>query len=606
MFDLFKMSAEKAMESIIKYHNHSWFEDIYMRNKKNKDKTAFLFKGTKITYGEFFIEVKRFAKALRANGIGKGDTVFACLRNQPEFPFLFGAVSLVGAKIVMININFKQDFLEDILKRSGCNLIFINDYDFLDMFPLINNSANDKKIVLLPVDTYLKAPDPHKRFAEKFRKTDHKLVMEKFSSFTNRMSETEFLFSGVGYTGNLNAHGRLEDELVITFTSGTTSKGWPKGVVHRNKSYIIMGRYHDPEVAGVPRMDNIVTLSEIAPHADTTIMTGLSDTLMQSGTYVLEPLSGEGYFLYSLIFNKPSLVIATRSTWIDAMRLYRSDKRFKGVKMPFLTVPSEGGEPLSKGEEDELNLWLDEIHAGNAPIPLINLKTKMSVGGGDSEHGSIFLVLFRSYYDKLQKLRRIDEPIGMGYYNLSEVKVLRKDGSYCKPMEIGRLVANSAIQMKEYYLDPEATKRFYIKDKYGKIWGDLNVYGYIDKWNNVYVKGRISENDPQIKNYEIAEEILKDYKRIMSCEVINIGKDNPVYIAHTELRYGNINEKAALLDAERRCMDKFGDKLNGRLLFRLRSHEEGYPVIFTAKRSAKILEEEGITDKCFKPHIMYK
>ena len=35
-----KMSRSEAMKSIIEEHNHSWYEDLYMRNKDNKEKTA--------------------------------------------------------------------------------------------------------------------------------------------------------------------------------------------------------------------------------------------------------------------------------------------------------------------------------------------------------------------------------------------------------------------------------------------------------------------------------------------------------------------------------------------------------------------------------------
>ena len=41
------MTKEEALESVKKEHNHSWFEDIKMRNKNNLDSPAFLYRANK-------------------------------------------------------------------------------------------------------------------------------------------------------------------------------------------------------------------------------------------------------------------------------------------------------------------------------------------------------------------------------------------------------------------------------------------------------------------------------------------------------------------------------------------------------------------------------
>ena len=369
-----------------------------------------------------------------------------------------------------------------------------------------------------------------------------------------------------------------------------------------------MGRYHDPEVAGIPKMDKTICLAEIGTHADTTMMSGVSDTLLQGGTVALDPIIDEDYFLYSLKINNAGLVIATRTYWIRAMKQTYENSEFEGLTLPGLYVPSEGGEPLSAGEEKALNKWLKDIKAGiditHTPFSVV----KMTVGGGDSEHGSLFLSLYRDYSNNLQKIRGIHEPIGLNYYNFADVKVLRENGTYCDTMEMGRLVANAPTAMKEYHNNPEATDKYFIKDAYGNKWGDLGCYGYIDKYDKVYMKGRISDNDPEIKNFQIADEICRDTKNIMSCEVVVLdnGEDIPLYIAHIETQYfKKVNIKNTLLSAEERCYAKFGNKIKGKLYFRVRTHEEGFPTLFTAKRNLIELKEEGFTDKCIIPSDYY-
>ena len=90
-----KMTREEVADSILRNHNHSWYEDIYMRNKDRKDHPALLYRGTEITYGEFFYYVERYAKSLREYGISHGDEFVACLQQTPDYPILVAAASLI-------------------------------------------------------------------------------------------------------------------------------------------------------------------------------------------------------------------------------------------------------------------------------------------------------------------------------------------------------------------------------------------------------------------------------------------------------------------------------------------------------------------------------
>ncbi len=607
-FYLKKMSREEVKKSILKYHNHSWYEDVYMRNRKNLGKVALFYRGTKITYGEFFKMVEDYARALKTYGIKKGDEFVACLRQTPDYPALVAAASLIGAKINLIAADFNQDYIAQIIHSANADIVLVDDWDFATMKEALHKSTEKKKIILLPVSKWDKLGNPYAEITERFFKLNEEELHKALSEFSNVEDVDTFLENGVSYRGELNGHGKLGDPLAITYTSGSTKKGIHKGVVQRNETYIIMGRYHDPEVAGIPRMDKTTTMAAIGPHADTTMMSGVSDTLLQGGTVALEPIVDENYFLYSLKINNGGLVIATRTYWMRAMKETYTNPEFKGLTLPYLYVPSEGGEPLAAGEEKALNRWLRDVKAGIAMTHTPVSVAKMTIGGGDSEHGSIFLSLYRGYQNPLQKVRKIHEPMGLDYYDFADVAVLNlADGTYCEPREMGRLVANSPTAMKEYHNDPEATSQYFITDAYGRIWGDLGVYGYVDEWNKVYIKGRIGKNDPKIKTFQIADEILKDTKNIMSCEVVVIEEgEQPIYVAHIETQYfKRVNEEKTLLSAEQRCYSKFPDVLRGRLYFRVHSHEEGFPTLFTAKRNLVALKEEGISEKCIIPSEYY-
>ena len=602
------MPREEVKKDILENHNHSWFKEIYLRNKNNKENISMFFRGNKITYGEFFELVESYSKALKYYGVKKGDEFVACLRQTPDYPILVGAASLIGAKINLIAADFDKDYIADIINKANSKIVLVDDWDFSSLEKSFVKSCLDKKIVVLPVSKWDKYGKYYKEITEMFYKFDEEDYLKSVSKFNNILSIDKFLEDGKNFNGKLDGNAKLNDELAITYTSGSTSKGIHKAVAQRNQTYIIMGRYHDPEVAGIPSMKNIVTLSEVGPHADTTLMTGVSDTLMQGGTIALDPIIDENYFLYSLKINKAQLAIATRTFWMRAMKETYENPLFENLTLPYLYVPSEGGEPLSAGEEKALNKWLKDVKAGTAITHTPFSVVKMTVGGGDSEHGSIFLSLYRDYKKKKKKIRGIHEPIGLECYDFVDLQVLREDGTYCETMEMGRLVANAPISMEKYHNNPKATEQYFITDAFGKKWGDLCCYGYVDKWKNVYIKGRIGKNDPKVKTFEIADEIVRDTKNIMSCEVIVVNDDinNPVYVAHIEAQINkNINLKKALLSAEIRCRKRFGDIICDNLYFRIRSHIEGFPTLFTAKRNLIALKEEGLSKECIIPSKVF-
>ncbi len=595
------ISRQIMFEDIKNNHDHSWFEEIYLRNKDNLDKVALLYRGSKYTYGEFFEYVIKYAKALASYGIKKGDEFVVCLRQSPDYPILVAAASYIGAKINLIAPDFDKEYIAEIMDKADSEIVLVHNWDFATIESSLKKTKKIKKIVSLPMEKWEKIPNPYAEITDRFYKFDEKRYNESVSKFDNVISAEEFLSNGEKYEGEVNGHGNLSDELAITYTSGSTKKGIHKGVPQRNETYIYMGRYHDPEVCGIPRMDNIISFAAIGTHADTTLMSGVSDTLIQGGTVALDPIIDEYYFIYCLLINNVSMSIGTRTYYIRAMKMCETVEELKGIKLPNLFAPCEGGEPLSAGEEKALNHWLKRIKAGinytHTPFSI----TKMTVGGGDSEHGSIFISLFRDYYNHLQKIRGIHEPIGLDCYDFAEVAVLREDGTYCEPMEMGRLVANSPTAMKRYHNNDEATKKYFLTDAYGKKWGDLSCYGYIDKWGKVYIKGRIGENDPKVKTFEIADAILRDTKNIMSCEVVEVNNDplNPVYVAHVEGQfYKDINLEETLKASAYRIYNLFGEDILNSLYFRVHDKVEGFPSLFTAKRNLVELKEEGISEKC--------
>lgn len=578
--------------------NHSWIKELWIRNKSRLDYIAIKYRGKKFTYKEFFIKSYEYAKALKKNGLKKGEEFVCCIENTPEFPFIMGAASLIGARVNLVSADMDEDYLKEIINKAESSFVFVSDMSFSRLVPTLKKINSTKKIIPIPIDYSLKNGNPYKEIIDKYYKLDSDKYNKDIKSLSNIFYIDEFLKSGEDYFDDVIEQTGLNDAYTTTYTSGSTSSNKPKGLVHRVRSYITMGRYHDKEVSGIPTMEKRTTLALVKTMSDTDFMSNISDTFMQGGTVALEPINDKNFFLISLLINKPTLAITSISVWIHVMKQQMNNKEFENIKLPFLLVPTSVGEPMSANEEKAVNKWLRKMKAGTdiTKVPV----TCMSLAGGDSEHGGIFLSLFRSLQSKKYKLFGLKEAVGMKTYDMVIVKALRPDGTYCDAMEKGQLVANSPCTMEGYVDNPKADSEFFIKDAYGKQWANLNTYGYIDKFNHIYVRSRIHKDDQMIPNYIVADAILKDTKKIMSCEVVNVNfNGEKVYVAHIEPQIGvKFNVDKVLIGALERCKKIFGEKFLNSLYFRIRTNEESFPMSFTCKRSFSSLIKEGITEKC--------
>ena len=261
-----------------------------------------------------------------------------------------------------------------------------------------------------------------------------------------------------------------------------------------------------------------------------------------------------------------------------------------------MLVPASVGEPLAANEEKALNKWLKKIRAGINIIPSPNSFVSMSVGGGDCEHGGIFFILFRSLYSKLPRKNFAKEPIGMSVYNMVDIAALRPDKTICKPYEMGELVCVSPCNVMYYEDNEEANKEFYITDANGKVWTKLNTHGYLDSTNHVYVKGRILDNSKELPEFVIADVILRDTKKILSCEVVKLEENNELtYVAHVEPMINtSINKETVLASIKARCINTFGEELANKICVRWHTNKEGYQLTGCGKRSYKALKAEGL------------
>ena len=79
-----KLEMQKILEDLQLNHNHTWYEELYLRNRGWLEDTALFYRGNNITYGNMFEKMQTYAQALRGFGLHEGDEIPICMANMPE------------------------------------------------------------------------------------------------------------------------------------------------------------------------------------------------------------------------------------------------------------------------------------------------------------------------------------------------------------------------------------------------------------------------------------------------------------------------------------------------------------------------------------------
>ena len=589
---------DQIMEDLLQNHNHSWYQELWNRNKNNLDDYALIYRGNKITYREMFENMKKYAKSLKEMGLGVDSEIPVCISNCPEIVYLMGAASLIGAKLNIFGSHFPKDYVTEIINNSKSNVVFMEDNAYAKLESSVTKS-NAQNIVLTSLrDSLTDNFNPYEELDKK-----HGLFKNRVNEFklTNPKILSQFDFKQLGneYNGEINAHTDMNQDFLITYTSGSTNEERPKALVHSSKNFIILARYHDKDINGITTK-SFTSLAHIPTFSNTNLVSCISDSLMQGAKLALEPTYDKDFFVDSMIMHNPHYVAAPKSFWINAAKKLLYSEEYKKSKLLNLLMAFVCGEPYELNEERLINRALKKAKAGTAITRTPFSIVRSCEAAGDCEHGSIFYTLFRSYQNKTPKNKIKKEEAGLVHFPFVEVAVLDPKGKRLGPNKLGRIVANSPCTMKRYHNNEKATKNFFIQDEEGKIWADMSVYGYKDKQNKYHIRERIPEKEEKIPPFIIAKKILEDRKNILSCEVI-FDKETNNYIAHIELQPDaprSIEE--VIEDADIRC-SYLMEMLGANIYYRIHSFEESFQLTKSGKRNGKALLAEGMTNKCVRP-----
>lgn len=601
------LKAIKALIELEQKDNVSWYEYLKNRNKKNMNGLALFYRGNKISFKEMFDRADSIAKSMCQSGLVEGDEIGICVSNTPELIYIILAANRLGLKVNLFGANYNKDFLSSIVDGVNKKVLFISDDNYEKISKIIQSKNIDNIVITSLTDSLPKNPELCDEYEPELDSYYHfenkaKNIVKKNN---NCMRLSSYIAEGKKYSEQLPNRGNLESDFLITYTSGSTKIGFPKEIIHKNRSLITMGRFHDPELCGNPKIPGLRGLAHIHPDSNTDVITCISDNLMQGYSVALEPEYDSKKALDYIILNKPNYLNITTSFLLEIAKQYLIDKKYnqdgKKRKLPFLLATFAVGEVTQKGEEKFINKFLRESRAGSG-VSVKGFKlpfTFLSIGGGDCEHGGIFYTLWKSLYQKLYTPKLGRQEIGMLPVPYVVVTALKKDshGNYveCSYNEPGIIVANSYTNLSCYKNNPQATNSLVLEDNLGRKWVSCKTYGYIDKVGAVHVKGRLPEKENNIiQTFDIDDVITLDTKNILSSTTI---ENETKYISTIQFQpFTKISKSKIMESLTQRLLTSLPSEIIDVIYLRIIPERENYPTTGSGKRNIRALEELGLQD----------
>jgi len=222
-----------GVPSDIEIPEESVVDNFNRISEKWKGKTAIVFYGRKISYGELRDHVDRFATALCDLGIKKGDKIALLLLNSPQFIIAYLGALKAGAILTGISPVYVSPEIKHQIEDSGATTIVCQDilYDAVE-----NANVKLDRVILTNIAEYLP------KFKKIMGQSVLRSVYQKMSAPPAEIFEREGFYQ---FEELIKSHrpeppkiefNIREDLVTLPYTGGTT--GLPKGamITHYNFS----------------------------------------------------------------------------------------------------------------------------------------------------------------------------------------------------------------------------------------------------------------------------------------------------------------------------------------------------------------------------------
>lgn len=457
--------------------------------------------GNKITYAEFEKLILKTERALRSQGIRKGDVVTICSPNIPEALYCFYALNKIGAIPEMIHPLSSEVEIINYLKSTHSVMLITVDMCY-EKVKNVLKETNVYKTILLSIK------DSMPFFSGFIYRISAGRGIEKPERKAEYLTWRQLLASSRNYPEDYPSKTDLHAPAVILHSGGTT--GVPKSILLSNYGFNVQAMQARIMMPNLVPGDTVLGILPIF-HGF-----GLGVTLHCSFCkglkVVLIPKFDSRTFDKLLIKHKPSLVTGV-PTLYEALTGTNNRK----IDLSCLKYALTGGDSMSLTLIDKVN---DFFHNHGANINIAQgygMTEAMSAVTATfdpvaNKKGSIGIPLPESYIKIVTPGTQSEVPIGT-------------DGEIC--------ISGPTVMLG--YLDNEKeTNEVLQKHKDGRIWLHSGDMGMMDSDGVLFYKQRIKRmlitSGYNVYPSQI-EQVICSHEGVLNCTVIGIPHKYKVQVA---------------------------------------------------------------------------
>jgi long-chain acyl-CoA synthetase len=506
---------DAGVPTTIEYPNIMLWELVKQSADKYPANTALHFLGKDVSYRELWDSIQRFATALQAMGVKKGDRVGVMLPNCPQFLIAFYGTNLAGATVVAINPIYTPRELEHLLKDSECETLVILDLKY-PVFREVAGASKVRRTIVTGIQDYLPFPKNF-LFPIKAKKdgvwVDIKPAPDLFS-FKKLLAKHPAPPSKV-------ASDPAEDVAMLLYTGGTT--GFPKAAMLTNRNLVANAIQCHAWVKEGTVEGKTVAGGALPFFHSYGLSTVMNLTMRIGGTIILFPKFDVAEVVKSIQKFKINIFSGVPTMYV-AINNYPDLSKYD---LSSITGCTSGGAALPVEVKAEF-----ERNTGGKLVEGYGLSESSPVLTSNPLHGEA-----RSGC------------IGVPFPD-TEVRIVDENGNTLSFGEVGELCAAGPQVMKGYWNRPEETAKTLRTDENGKTWLFTGDMARMDEEGFLYIADRKKElilvGGFNVFPREV-EEVLYEHPKVQEAVVAGI-KDK--YMGETVKAYIVLREGETLTAEE--------------------------------------------------------
>ncbi|MCI5879263.1 MAG: acyl--CoA ligase [Bacillales bacterium] len=486
--------SESRKEDIIPTHldypNFTLYEHVEVTAKKFPKYYAYEYYNNLCTYEEFMKKIDNCARALKAEGVKKGDAVTICMPNTPEAITMFYAVNKIGAVCNMIHPLSSAQEIKYYLNLAESKIILTINVSLEKVMSIIDETKVERVV--------LASPSEEMNGVMSFLyyvTSGRKIKVEKDSRIKKWK---EFISSGKEYTLNTKEDVAMTDTAIILYSGGTT--GTPKGIVLSNYNFTALAT--QGKIMCEPCKEGDTALSIMPIFHGLGLGVCIHIPLTVGMKCVLIPAFQAKKFTQLIKKHKPNFLVGV-PTLFEA--LLKTD--LKENELACIKTVACGGDSLSINTKKAIDKFLSD-HGSTAQI---------REGYGLTECSGASCVTPRGLYK--------EGSIGIPFPDM--VYKIVKIGTHeeADVMEDGEICISGPTVMVGYLKNEEETYQTLREHDDGKVWLHTGDIGCMDSEGYIYFKQRLKRMIVS-SGYNIypsqIEKIIASHKSVLSCTVIGV------------------------------------------------------------------------------------